>query len=519
MGKLIVNHTGELASVASISQRRNLIMKNWFTKLLAGLLTVMMLMSSSVAFMEEMPEAQDAIVEETASVTNEAIPQDSTMEPEDELIAVDAFEAAVSDTDEVDLDEADSASLGDDLDVTDDDHIDNPSETPLTLEAGYEERFTDPEFRAWVLNKYDGNNSGSLEDTEWAAIKAETVVDLSEAPNKDKIRDLEGIRNFERLQTLNVSGCSNLTRLWYWAGYYLTNLNIRGCTSLTVLNCSENQVSDLFLDDCIKLESLYCNGNQLKSLDVSKLTALKNLNCEANSISELNVSNNPELSVLSCGFNWLSELKIDNNIKLHNLQVYENPLSTLDISNCPELNKCVYYGKSWTEPGTEEAIQWYSFEYPDDYPSILGLDKSTTLTSVKPADPEPDPDPAPAPAPAPAVVAPAPAPAPAPAEPITINKTPASTKAKAKKGKVTVTWKKIKKTKKTKALLGQIKSIQVQYSTDPNFATDVNTKTVSKKKTKATLSLQRKTTYYIRVRYVGSDGVSNWGAVKAVKTK
>ena len=120
---------------------------------------------------------------------------------------------------------------------------------------------------------------------------------------------------------------------------------------------------------------------------------------------------------------------------------------------------------------------------------------------------------------------PAPVPAPAPAavvaqEPVTIAKVPASTKAKAgKKGKVTVSWKKIKKSKKTKALLGQIKSVQVQYSTDPNFAADVVTKTVSKKKTKLNLKLQKKTTYYIRVRYVGADGVSDWGAVKKVTTK
>ena len=105
------------------------------------------------------------------------------------------------------------------------------------------------------------------------------------------------------------------------------------------------------------------------------------------------------------------------------------------------------------------------------------------------------------------------------AEPITVNKTPASIKAKARKGTVTVSCEKIKKSKKTKALLNQIKSIQVQYSTDPNFTTDVNTKTVGKKKTKAVLKLQRKTTYYVRVRYVGTDGVSNWSAVKAVKTK
>ena len=120
------------------------------------------------------------------------------------------------------------------------------------------------------------------------------------------------------------------------------------------------------------------------------------------------------------------------------------------------------------------------------------------------------------------VVASAPAPVPAAVvaqEPVTITKAPASIKTKAKKGTVTVSWKKIKKSKKTKALLAQIKSIQVQYSTDPNFATDVNTKTLGKKKTKAVLKLQRKTTYYVRVRYVGSDGVSNWSATKKVKTK
>ena len=135
-----------------------------------------------------------------------------------------------------------------------------------------------------------------------------------------------------------------------------------------------------------------------------------------------------------------------------------------------------------------------------------GSDPSSGAEDLVPNDPAPVPAPAPA-----AVVA---------QEPVTIAKVPASTKAKAgKKGRVTVTWKKIKKTKKTKALLGQIKSVQVQYSTDPNFAADVVTKTVSKKKTKLNLKLQKKTTYYIRVRYVGTDGVSDWGAVKKVTTK
>ncbi len=92
-------------------------------------------------------------------------------------------------------------------------------------------------------------------------------------------------------------------------------------------------------------------------------------------------------------------------------------------------------------------------------------------------------------------------------------------KAKAKKNKVTVSWKKIKKNKTGKALLKQISSIQVQYSTDPGFTQNVSTKNVGKKKTKMKLKLQKKTTYYIRVRYVGNGGYSNWSGVKKVKTK
>ena len=104
-------------------------------------------------------------------------------------------------------------------------------------------------------------------------------------------------------------------------------------------------------------------------------------------------------------------------------------------------------------------------------------------------------------------------------EKITIGKRPSSVKAKARKQKVTVTWKRIKKNKAGRKLLKQIKSIQVQYSTDKGFKKNVKMKSVGKKKTKVTLKLQKKTTYYIRVRYKGSDGFSRWSKVKRVKTK
>ena len=107
-------------------------------------------------------------------------------------------------------------------------------------------------------------------------------------------------------------------------------------------------------------------------------------------------------------------------------------------------------------------------------------------------------------------------------ERITIVTPPASVKAKAKKNKVTVSWKKIKKKKKTKALLAQIKSIEVQYSTDPSFPSATSVKVpLGKKKTKLVLKgLPPKTAYYVHVRYTdGAGGYSNWSKVKAFRTK
>ena len=107
-------------------------------------------------------------------------------------------------------------------------------------------------------------------------------------------------------------------------------------------------------------------------------------------------------------------------------------------------------------------------------------------------------------------------------ERITIPKTPAKVKAKAKKSTVTVSWKKIRKNKKTKALRAMIKGIEVQYSTDLAFPKETTvTKTTGGKKTKYVIKgLQRKTVYFVRVRYTdGAGGYSNWSKVKRTRTK
>ncbi len=94
-----------------------------------------------------------------------------------------------------------------------------------------------------------------------------------------------------------------------------------------------------------------------------------------------------------------------------------------------------------------------------------------------------------------------------------------SLRVKVKKNKVTVSWKKIRKTKSTQALLSRIRSIRIQYSTDPSFRKNVRTKKIGKNQTKITLNLKKKKTWYIRARYEGKGGaVSAWSGVKKVST-
>ena len=104
-------------------------------------------------------------------------------------------------------------------------------------------------------------------------------------------------------------------------------------------------------------------------------------------------------------------------------------------------------------------------------------------------------------------------------EKITISKAPVLKKLKSKKNKVQVTWNKIRKNKAGKKLIKQIKYIEIQAARDPEFQNIVATKNVGKKKSKTVLKLGRKTTYFVRVRYVGNDGVSKWSKVKKIKTK
>ena len=95
-------------------------------------------------------------------------------------------------------------------------------------------------------------------------------------------------------------------------------------TNLTSLNCSNNQLTYLLIDELTDLELLDCSDNQLTSLEVSSLKKLGSIYCRRNKITALDVMFNPELVYIDCQSNQLSLLTIRRNPKMRTLICYDN---------------------------------------------------------------------------------------------------------------------------------------------------------------------------------------------------
>ena len=72
--------------------------------------------------------------------------------------------------------------------------------------------------------------------------------------------------------------------------------------------------------------------------------------------------------------------------------------------------------------------------------------------------------------------------------------------------------------KPVKSKLKKITRIQVQIATDKNFKNIVRDRKIKKTKTSFTFKLKRKTTYYVRARFVNGAKYSRWSPIRTGKT-
>ena len=226
-----------------------------------------------------------------------------------------------------------------------------------------EETFPDPVFREYVL-KIVG--SSVLTDEKAQQIE---VLDVSKnnikkvLGDRDPITSLMGIRYLRYVKDLNCSGqelkktlnleqnsrveklnCSGnqLTDLWFHKGSLLryldcsvnqfTALNLSKNPELIELSCSNNKLTSLDLSANTKLQQINASSNKLTALDVRQLPELTHLYLWANhDLKSIDVSKNTKLEFLSVSHCKLTSLNVSNNRKLVELFVYNNQLTALDV--------------------------------------------------------------------------------------------------------------------------------------------------------------------------------------------
>lgn len=210
----------------------------------------------------------------------------------------------------------------------------------------------------WAVNTFtsiDTNNDGEIQISEASVIKYLNLNDSS-------ITDLDGISSFANLiylncsqnqllslnlndltnlqflscnnnqiSSLNVSGLINLRFLSCSAIYDLSSLNVNGLTNLKFLGCDSCQLTSLDVQGLINLEALYCSDNQLTSLNLQGLANLNRLNCMLNNLSSLNVQGLTSLIELECPNNQLTSLNLQGLTSLNRLVCYDNQLTSLDL--------------------------------------------------------------------------------------------------------------------------------------------------------------------------------------------
>lgn len=105
-------------------------------------------------------------------------------------------------------------------------------------------------------------------------------------------------------------------------GIDVSNVNIfkmpeiKYFTGLINLQCGDNQLTSLDVNNNTKLTQLDCSENQLASLEVSNNTELAYLICYGNQLTSLDLSNNTELTKLDCSNNPLTKIILNKNNKL-----------------------------------------------------------------------------------------------------------------------------------------------------------------------------------------------------------
>ena len=237
-------------------------------------------------------------------------------------------------------------------------------ESPCTpTNAEFLASFPDENFRAYLLENFDSDSSGSISKEE-----AELVRKIN--CRMQGIKSLQGIELFIHLDTL------------YCQSNQLISLDVSKNKELKELNCFSNSLSSLNIGENSMLKSLNCEINQLASLDVQGCTELELLSCRINKLTSLDISECTELRTVVCDQNLLTKLYATGCSSLEELICYENQLKLLEMSGCTSLKKLNCQKNKLSSLDIDECIALEILNCQGNMLTYLDISRNLALTTL-----------------------------------------------------------------------------------------------------------------------------------------
>ena len=331
---------------------------------------------------------------------------------------------------------------------------------------------------------------GNYSDSDYSGVKSVFVTSAFIANDMNSLRDFlektdsNGLKNGKKINSNyneediatwgvtweNNDGTLRVTIINWCNKQLVGALDLSGCTSLKSLNCYGNQLTSLNVSGCTALTTFYCYNNQLTSLNASGCNKMTWLRCENNPLTSLNVSGCTSLSELQCDSNQLTTLDVRSCTALENLNCWGSRLETVAFNkNAQSLT--FNFDNKWTFKdvrGKSLGVD-YSYEYKASNNVSLPFTAAYNGQTISFVN---------------TVI-----------EPLAV---PTLGVQVTGSNSVSVTV----------GSVANASGYTVEYSTDPNF-TNPGSKTLSAAGSSSINGLSASTTYYFRVKALGSGSYAN----------
>jgi len=177
--------------------------------------------------------------------------------------------------------------------------------------------FKDPNFEKAVLENFDLNKNGSLEQLE-ADLVTNLFLVQKNITSADDARFFSNAKMIvlddNRISNISITGLPHL-ELFSCTGCKISSFRAEGLKSLASLYLDNNLLENISLKETPRIDQLTLSLNQLKTIDITTLKNLRKLNVEHNKIQKLDISGNPGLQTLNVGGNTIKESDIKKGMK------------------------------------------------------------------------------------------------------------------------------------------------------------------------------------------------------------